>query len=167
MFGSMSDSSRNNSPSNKGCSTNLPAPICAISPSCPRTLVPYSTPPITNSATGAEAKDSISTSFKATVGNFTSVSDKVTPAMMPRIKGLRDKRLKVSRNTLAIEPPPWLPASARARESGIITRFSTIIPSAKATPAWGPTATRAMGKPMKPLLEVPMPMPAMALLVRL
>ncbi|MCY1185984.1 hypothetical protein D9M73_268110 [compost metagenome] len=65
--------------------------------------------------------------------------------LMAMMIGLRSSRPKVSRSTRPMPAPRWSPASARTRASGSISRFSTIIPSARPTAALGPTTMATIG----------------------
>ncbi|MNZ67035.1 hypothetical protein D3C78_852700 [compost metagenome] len=145
IVGAMPGISASASATPSGCSSSLATAICPASASIPRTRSPYRLAPITNSAAGAEACDSMSMLRSSSAGRRSSASAHSRPAAIARISGFCASRRSVSRASWAGAPPPWRPRSASARASGIITRLSTRMPRVIASAAGGPITMTATG----------------------
>ncbi|MOA21749.1 hypothetical protein D3C78_1422560 [compost metagenome] len=100
---------------------------------------------MTNSASGAEAPASMSTTRNSSGGRRSSSSDSNRPRAMALIIGLRSRRRAVSRASARPLAADCWPISASTRASGIISRFSTSMPRAMASAAVGPSTMATMG----------------------
>ncbi len=100
---------------------------------------------MTNSATGAEASASMSMTRIMTAGGRSPGTASVNPSVIAISTGWRTRLFSVPLSARQTPASDCRPSSASVSASGIISRFSIIMPSASATAAGEPTTITTIG----------------------